>query len=196
MAIRSFVAIELGDSMQQALDRLQHQLSIGASARMARWVSPQSIHLTLKFLGDIPERQVDEISAALRRACAGHAPFEVRLTDAGCFPSSNRPRVIWVGVGGEVAPLLSLQASIDQELGRLGFAREKRGFTPHLTLARIRDWVGPGERRELAARLSMLQVPPASMPVRSVAFIRSDLRPSGAVYSLLSTTPLGDTPAA
>jgi 2'-5' RNA ligase len=195
MAIRAFVAIELSDAIKQALDRLQRLLAAGASERMARWVSPRSIHLTLKFLGDIPERRVDEISAALRIACAGHAPFGVRLTDLGCFPNAKRLRVVWVGVGGDVAPLVSLQRSIDQELERLDFKREKRGFTPHLTLARIRDWVGPGERRELAARLSTLQVPPANMPVRSIAFIRSDLRPSGAVYSLLSTIPLGDSPA-
>ena len=128
------------------------------------------------------------------KAPADVTPFEVRLTDVGCFPNADRLRVVWVGVGGDVAALVSLQRSIDQGLERLGFAREKRGFTPHLTLARIRDWVGPGERRELAARLSSLQVPAAHMPVRHVAFIRSDLRPSGAVYSILSTIPLGETP--
>jgi 2'-5' RNA ligase len=189
--IRTFVAIELDRAMQDALDQIQSPLKNSRAGHIARWVSPHSIHLTLKFLGNVPVNRVEGISQAIHRACEAFAPFSICLTVLGCFPHERRPRVIWVGMGGELETLGRLQNSVETALNRLGFRPEKRGFTPHLTLARIRDRARPHERQELIKLLPTVEVPSsASMLVREVDFIRSDLRPTGAVYSRLSAVAL------
>lgn len=189
--IRTFVAIELDKALKTALRRIQASLKNSQVSHIARWVSPDSVHLTLKFLGNVPVTRVEEIGQAVHQACQPYAPFQICLTDLGCFPHARRPRVIWVGIGGEVETLVRLQRSVDSELNRIGFKPEKRGFTPHLTLARIRDRARPHERQELARLVSMAQVDTtASMTVREVHLIRSDLRPSGAVYTRLAAALL------
>jgi 2'-5' RNA ligase len=189
--IRTFVAIELDKALQIGLRQIQTPLKSSRVSHIARWVSPGSIHLTLKFLGNVPVNQVDEIQQAVVRGCEGFSPFPVSLEGLGCFPNSRRLRVIWVGVGGDVETLTQLQRSVDSELNRLGFKPEKRGFTPHLTLARIRDRARPQERAELARLVTNAQaVPSVSMVAREVCFIRSDLKPTGAVYTCLAAVPL------
>ncbi len=189
--IRAFVAVELDRAIQAALGQIQAPLKSSGAGHIARWVSPRSIHLTLKFLGNVPVNRVERISQAIHRACEGFAPFSIFLTGMGCFPHERRPRVIWVGIGGQLETLERLQNSVDTALNRLGFRPEKRGFTPHLTLARIRDRARPHERQELIKLLPTVEVPSsASMLVREVHFIRSDLRPTGAVYTPLSAVEL------
>lgn len=189
--IRSFVAIELDRAIQAALRQIQSPLKNSSAGHIARWVSPSSIHLTLKFLGDVPVSRVEEIGQAVQRGCEGFSPFSIFLTSMGCFPHERRPRVIWVGIGGELETLERLQNSVDTALNRLGFRPEKRGFTPHLTLGRIRDRARPHERQALVKLLPTVVVPSsASMLVRQVHFIRSDLRPTGAVYTHLSAVAL------
>jgi 2'-5' RNA ligase len=189
--IRSFVAIELDKALQLALRQIQTPLKSSRVSHIARWVSPGSIHLTLKFLGNVPVNRVEEIHQAIVRGCEGFSPFRVSLTGLGCFPNMRRPRVIWVGIGGNVETLTQLQRSVDSELSRMGFKREKRGFTPHLTLARIRDRARPQERVELARLATTAQaVSSVSMVAREVCFIRSDLKPTGAVYTRLAAVPL------
>jgi 2'-5' RNA ligase len=189
--IRSFVAIELDRAIQAALRQIQSPLKGSRTGHIARWVSPTSIHLTLKFLGNVPVSRVEEISQAVHRGCEGFAPFSIFLTSLGCFPHERRPRVIWVGIGGEVGTLQRLQNSVDTALNRLGFRPEKRGFTPHLTLGRIRDRARPHKRQELVKLLPTVEVSSsAAMMVQAVHFIRSDLRPTGAVYTHLSAVAL------
>jgi len=189
--IRTFVAIELDKALKTALRRIQASLKNSQASDIARWVSPDSVHLTLKFLGNVPVTRVEEIGQAVHQACQPYAPFQICLTDLGCFPHARRPRVIWVGIGGQVETLVRLQRSVDSELNRIGFKPEKRGFTPHLTLARIRDRARPHERQELARLVAVAQVDTtASMTVREVSLIRSDLRPSGAVYTCLAAALL------
>lgn len=189
--IRAFVAVELDGAFQIALRQIQAPLKNSRVSHIARWVSPSSIHLTLKFLGNVSVNRVDVIRQAVVQGCEGFSPFTVSLAGLGCFPNARRPRVIWVGIGGDVETLTELQRSVDSKLERLGFKPEKRGFTPHLTLARIRDRARPHERVELAGLVSDAQaVPTVSMVVQEVCFIRSDLRPTGAVYTRLATVPL------
>jgi 2'-5' RNA ligase len=189
--IRTFVAIELDKALQVALRQIQAPLKRSKVSHAARWVSPGSIHLTLKFLGNVPVSRVDAIRQAIVRGCEGFSPFAVSLAHLGCFPNPRRPRVIWVGIGGDVDTLTQLQQSVDSELNRIGFKPEKRGFTPHLTLARIRNKARRHERVELARLVTDAQtVPTASMIAREVCFIRSDLRPTGAVYTRLAAVPL------
>jgi 2'-5' RNA ligase len=190
--IRTFVAIELDDALLTVLRQVQDELKRAPVARLARWVSADGIHLTLKFLGDVSSDRVPEITQAIERGCRSFAPFRISLSAAGFFPNAHRLRVVWVGVGGDVETLLRLQRAVEAELNALGFPPEGRGFQPHLTLARVRDYARPAEREELAKRIGAVQVDSHSeMQVRAVHLIRSELRPTGAVYTHLAAVPLG-----
>jgi len=191
-SIRAFVAIELDDAITAALRTAQNELKRSTVSHIGKWVTPQSIHLTLKFLGDIAESQVRPIGQALQRACAGTPPFAISLTEMGCFPNLQRPRVIWVGVGGDLEALTQLQRAVESEINPLGFEPERRGFTPHLTLARIRDKAHSSERQKLGQLLTKVRVDTSvGQTVEQLSLMRSELRPSGAVYTCLVAVPLG-----
>lgn len=190
--IRTFVAVELDDALLKVLRRVQDELKRAPVARQARWVAPTGIHLTLKFLGDVSSDRVPEITRAIERGCHSFAPFRLCLSAAGFFPNAHRLRVVWIGVDGDVQVLLQLQRAVESELNALGFAPEGREFQPHLTLARMRDYAHPAEREEMAKRIGAVQVDTGSeMWVREVHLIRSELRPTGAVYTSLAVVPLG-----
>lgn len=189
--VRAFVAIELDGEIQAALGGLQRRLKKAPLARLGRWVAPESIHLTLKFLGDVPVDRLAELEAALQRACEGVAPFDIALFGLGCFPNLRRPRVVWVSVEERSGVLKRLQSAVERELARAGFRPEGGDFTPHLTLARIRDRARSRERAELGAWIGQQCVPEgARMRVSRVSLMRSVLGPGGAVYSRLCEAPL------
>ena len=137
--MRLFIAIDLPDEWKAALEDMQK--SIEWLGRGVKWTKPRGMHLTLKFLGDVPDEQINDVIAGLERACEGTAPFKMRMKGTGCFPSPNRPRVYWAGLNGGKL-LLALQERVEQEISPLGFPREKRDFTPHLTIARIKEPIG------------------------------------------------------
>jgi len=189
--IRAFVAVELDPSLLAALRRLQAKFRRDPLSQIGRWVAPEGIHLTLKFLGDVEALRVQEIAGAVAAGCSGFGPFNISLSDPGFFPNARSLRVIWVGVGGDVEKLTGMQRAIESELSRIGFPAEKRGFQPHLTLARIRDQATSYEREQMARLVGGMRADPsASMLVSQVSLIRSELRSSGAVYTLLAATPL------
>ena len=144
--IRCFVAIELPSEAKEGLARLRRGLERDEH-RFVKWVDPGGVHLTLKFLGDIPSKRVAEITAAMEAAIEGISPFHLEVSGLGAFPGLSQPRVFWIGVGGEVTQLARLQQDIDYALAPLGFAKEERSFVPHLTLARIRQGASPLQRR-------------------------------------------------
>jgi 2'-5' RNA ligase len=187
--VRAFVAIELSPTILQALDDLQSRLRQDVSPKLVRWVRPQGIHLTLKFLGDVPKGQIETIAESLREACAPHAPLTLSVEGMGCFPNPRRPRVVWVGVAEPSGALSRLQRDVERALGPLGFPPEKRGFSPHLTLGRVK-----GRDRDAVAALgeyvSQAKVRIGEMQVHAVHLMRSELLPGGAVYSELALAPL------
>jgi RNA 2',3'-cyclic 3'-phosphodiesterase len=187
--IRSFIAIELPPPVLDALGALQDRLG-RRTDRAAKWVAPQGIHLTLKFLGDVPAPGLAAVAEAMTRAARGAGPLSLHLAGAGCFPSPERARVIWVGLAGDLAALSRLQRSVEEELARTGFPPEDRGFTPHLTLARLRDTTAPQERLRLSEAARGLVVPAVDFTAGEICLIRSDLRPMGAVYTRLASAPL------
>ena len=136
--IRAFVAIELPDELKLALARLQDRLKSGRAAPV-KWVDPHGIHLTLKFLGDISSDMAGKVTSALEEAVRGISPFQLETGGLGAFPDLRRVQIVWVGLTGEVSRLSQLHKSIEAGLSGLGFLPEKRAFTPHLTLARLRD---------------------------------------------------------
>ncbi len=187
--IRTFIAIELTAPILASLGDLQSRMQRDLPPKLLRWVRPEGIHLTLVFLGDIPVEQVDPIAEALTEACAGHSPFTVSVAGMGCFPNVRRPRVAWVGVEEPSGALARLQHDIEQALVPLGFRPEARAFSPHLTLGRVKGG-GRQALEALGAYVERAKVHIGAMKVQAVHLIRSDLRPSGAVYTELTVVPL------
>jgi len=189
--LRSFIAIELPEDAKQGLARLRRELQRDEH-RFVKWVDAQGIHLTLKFLGNIPAKRVAEITEAIGKAAQGISPFRLDISGIGVFPSLNQVRVFWVGIGGEVDKLSRLQQNIDSALATLGFAKEERPFVPHLTLARIREGTSPPERKSFGELVgSTIFEDKYSIEVEAVRLMRSQLRPAGAIYTCLSVVGLG-----
>jgi 2'-5' RNA ligase len=189
--IRAFVAIELPEEAKRGLGRLRRGLERDEH-RFVKWVDPGGIHLTLKFLGNIPSRQVTEIAESMKKAVRGISPFRLEISGLGTFPSLKQARVFWVGVGGELDRLSSLQQNIDSALGALGFAKEERRFVPHLTLARIREGASAPERRSFGELVgSGVFEDKYPIEVKAIRLMRSQLTPAGAIYTCLSVVELG-----
>jgi len=188
--IRAFIAIELPDHIESALAELQNTLKKREAAAV-KWVAPGSIHLTLKFLGNIRDDTVTSISDAISGATQGTAAFQLELTKTGVFPNPRAPRVVWVGLGGETDTLAALQQDIERALLPLGFPPEARGFSPHLTLGRVRDTASPADGRRLGELVTSLTVGSVvPFKAHSVSLMRSTLRREGAIYSRLASFEL------
>ena len=189
--VRAFIAVEISPEARDALAGVMARLREGGVSGV-RWARPESIHLTLKFLGDIDPALVDRTLAGIESASHGQGPFNLGLSELGAFPSLNSPRVIWVGLKGDLEPLGELQGRIDQEVSLAGgFLRESRHFSPHLTLGRLHDNVRAEERRWAgkAATLVTLETE-VWWEVGEVKLMRSTLTSAGAVYDALGTTQL------
>jgi len=184
--IRTFIAIELPPEIKTDLHSLINGFK--KTGQSLRWVNPENIHLTLKFLGNIKRDRVQEITASLQKSVININSFKLEMAGLGFFPNARRPRVFWVGVGGDIRSLILLQSRIDDNMEKLGFEKEKRPFSPHLTLARIND-TGLATSLDAfvnsAGKTSYKSTVP--IEVKNICLMRSELLRSGAVYTMLST---------
>jgi 2'-5' RNA ligase len=181
--IRAFIAIELPETIQQALQNIITRLS--AQTRAVHWVPAANIHLTLKFLGDSSSSTLALLQKALQAEALQHPVCEFVVEGLGAFPGTRRPRVIWVGVRAP-QELELLVKGVDLASRRLGFLSEERPFSPHLTLGRVTPKASPDDILQLGTQLSRLQIGElGTAKVHSVTLFRSELRPAGAVYSRL-----------
>jgi 2'-5' RNA ligase len=193
--IRTFVAIELDAPLRRALAQVQADLrsrlqkAMGADVRI-QWVKPESVHLTLKFLGDIPEERVSEIETTLARVADAHARCAVDVGGLGAFPDVRAPRVLWVGLSDKVDGVMRLAAAVERALEVLGFAPESKPFNPHLTLARIKERSRDIGRALAAGRMLERAAPVGTVMVNALALMKSELKPSGAVYTKLCEASL------
>jgi RNA 2',3'-cyclic 3'-phosphodiesterase len=188
--IRSFIAIELPQEVKAGLRQIQAGFKSGHPAS-ARWVDPEGIHLTLQFLGNVDADKIEAIQQALKQAAIAVPPFHLELKGLGAFPSLRRAQVVWVGLRGDLDKLQVLQKRIETSLLPLGFEPEKRAFTPHLTLARMRDMASPLERQTLGETISRTKIETNLMiEVNSVSLMRSQLTRAGAIYTRLCLAQL------
>jgi 2'-5' RNA ligase len=188
--IRSFIAIELPGEVKQALTRLQEELKSSGSLPL-RWVEPKNIHVTLKFLGDIEVAVTGKITSALEDAVRESHPFGIEVKGLGVFPSLKRIQIVWVGLYGELEKLGQLQKRIEENLKPLGFPQENRPFTPHLTLARVRDYARPNERQKLGEIISATNFEGQyKINVNAVNLMKSQLTCEGPIYSKIGTVAL------
>lgn len=192
-AVRAFLAVELGEAALAALREQQARLAAAAPRRAVRWTRPEQCHLTLCFLGNVPAAQIPELTRGLAATLDGCTGFSLELDAAGAFPSLAAPRVIWLGLRGDLGALRELQQRV--AIAAAGFAehREERAFHPHLTMGRViaRDARTARALGELMARAPA--PPPAAWRVTAVRLFKSVLQPDGAVYSVLATFPLSST---
>jgi len=179
--IRSFIAVELPDDVLSDVSRVQEHLK--SYGFRTKWVRPANIHITLKFLGDIDSGTIDAIASAMASAVEGCNPISLAAKGIGVFPNIERPRVLWTGLTGEVNLLIDLQRKLDDWLSDIGFARERRSFKGHLTLGRFKARVNSAEIMRALTEFEDFET--QSFRVREIILFKSELRPSGAVYSKL-----------
>ena len=188
--IRAFIAIPLPHPLLEKLAALQRQLEKQIPPGSVRWTRAEGIHLTLKFLGDVPTAQQRDIEQGMAQA-SGHHPFTLNAGGLGCFPNFKRPRVVWVGLGGQMDALHALRDTVERAIAPLGYPTEKRRFNPHLTLGRVKKHASKADVVDLGQRLEATEVDALGQnTVTGISLIRSQLRPSGAVYTQLSHVKL------
>lgn len=180
--VRAFIAIEIPVSIKKGLTEIQDKLKrTGADVA---WTRPEGIHLTLKFLGDVEEKQLESVKWAVEEAAKGFSRFGTEISGIGTFPNPKYPRVIWIGVkDNNEGGLTALQNSIEKEIEKLGFKAEKRGFTPHLTLGRVRSQKNRDSLIKALEEFDKIEL--GALNVEGISLIKSDLSPKGAVYTEL-----------
>lgn len=189
---RCFIAVTPDDSIVEECVRLRDRLERKIASGFIRWCSRQQLHLTLKFFGNVEIERIEELKSRFLDICGQFSKFELTIENVGAFPDVNFPRVIWLGIKGEVDKLMNLQASIESGLSSFGDNKEDREFKPHLTLARIKN-APPREQRKIGENLQELSGKIGrlgSWRVESVLLMRSILDPAGAIYQPLERADL------
>ena len=187
---RLFVALEPPDAVRRRLASLAVELrrAAGRAAEEVRWVPPENVHLTIQFLGAVPEARLRDVTDALRAAAGGSRPLSLEVRGAGGFPNARRARVVWAGVLGDTAALEALAAELGRRLAPLGFPPEERPFSAHLTLGRARDRRGvPG----LAGALASTGEAGAPWRATELVLFESHLSPKGPRYEAIARVALG-----
>jgi RNA 2',3'-cyclic 3'-phosphodiesterase len=188
---RLFIAIELPPEVSASLETIQDRLVRQAPPRTVRWVQPASIHLTLKFLGESPVSQRGALQNALQDAVSSHPSFSITVGGLGCFPNAQRPRVVWVGVRDAAGALRALRDSVEMAIAPLGYPTEDRPFSPHLTIGRVDCSASRAAVQKLGSLIAATSLGDLhTWPVTAVSLMRSELKPTGAVYTALLHAPL------
>lgn len=186
MTMRCFISIPLPERIKKGMLAIQERLK--ASGADVSWTRPEGMHLTLKFLGEIEEKMLQEIEAVLGIAVDGLRPFSLEVAGIGTFPDMRRPRVVWIGIRENGDSLVKLQRGLEKELGMIGLPVEDRRFTPHITLGRIRS------PKHVDRLLNLIEeekdIGLDGFEVSNVHLMRSELMPAGAVYTELYSVEL------
>jgi len=188
--LRAFIAVEVPHDIHKAIESKTAPLRAALDSSLVRWVPSNNIHLTLKFLGDVSPANVDMLSQMLNVEVSQHCSFAIKFGGLGAFPNPRRPRVIWVGIQ---APdeLEALQHGIEAAAAILGYPPEKRPFSPHLTVGRVKQNINSTDMQKIRTALEKTQVGSlGTVHVSAVHLIKSDLKPTGAVYTRLFSAPL------
>ena len=180
--MRLFVAVFPPPPVREALVTAARELAAGGNIRLT---VPENVHLTLKFLGDVAETNLERVAEALGPLCGEHEPFEAETSGFGAFPSKRRARVLWAGVGAGSEGLAALARNVDAALEPLGFAREDRPYVPHITLGRARGRPGPLETDAGKAGA----VPALRFEVPGMSLVESVSGGEGVIYAVVTTYP-------
>ena len=187
-ALRTFIALDVPSAVLDTIIRIQHRFkSLGLHAS---WVKPANIHLTLKFLGNTDPDRIPGIQNKLIETLTSSTPFQLSLDSVGVFPNTKNPRVLWVGLKDEEETLIRLQASVENALEGIGFLKEQRTFSPHLTLARIKSPKGKKELKDELDAVNQEGIDPHPFEVGGIHLYESQLTPKGSIYTVLANFKL------
>jgi 2'-5' RNA ligase len=185
--IRTFIALEIPGTIISKIRELQD--GIKAYGLKIRWVRAENIHLTLKFLGDVEEIKIKKIAKAVFKTVEGHSPISIKAKGIGVFPGIRRPRVLWVGLAGQLEALVGLQQTLDENLIMLGFSREERPFKGHLTMGRMKDKIDVKKLGD--ALMAFRSFESETFTADQIILYKSELKASGAVYTELASASIG-----
>ena len=188
--LRTFIAVEIPPHVQKKIQQETEPLRKAIGASLVRWVPVQNIHLTLKFLGDVSPASVDILSQMLRTEADSYPAFDMHVSGLGSFPSLRRPRVLYIGMQAP-AELEALYRSIESACARLGYESETRDFSPHLTLGRVKQDASALDQQKIRRALEETKIDSlGTARVNSVHLYKSDLKPTGSVYTQIFSAPL------
>lgn len=186
--MRCFVAIDIDDALRERITSATQKLRL--SSRGIKWVEPRLLHITLKFLGEVEDNRVSAADRALAETAASHDPFTLCFCGCGVFPGMKDPRVLWIGLK-PAAELAAVFSEIEERFGLIGFGREKRRFSPHLTIGRVRE--NDGDMMDLTEFLRMKDEHFGDVRVHEILLMKSVLKPSGPEYSRIFSHPFGSS---
>ncbi len=185
MNVRLFIAIELNEAVRLALTRFQDKLKRRCEG--IRWVRSDQLHLTIKFLGDVPDKEIDQVTQAMTIAAHRAQPFCMTIESSGCYPRSGAPRVVWAGVTETTHALARCKDAVEAELVEVGFPQSHGTFSPHITLGRIkRDAWADRVRKTIESA----DYAPLSQPVNKLVLTSSVLSPQGPTYRTVASAAL------
>jgi len=188
--IRAFIALDIPSEIQECLATVSNQFKEKIGEVPVRWVDPEKIHLTLKFLGDVSLNNIEVLKESIRAEAYACKPLVFSVGGVGAFPKVRNPRVIWVGIEAPTE-MIDLQRGIDVQMSRIGYAPDRRPFSPHLTLGRVSRNAKSAEIRQISDVLSTSKIGFLGVGrVNAVHLYRSDLKPDGAVYTKLYSAQL------
>jgi 2'-5' RNA ligase len=188
--LRAFIAIELPQHTRTIIERQAARLRQSLDGDLIRWVPSDNMHLTLKFLGDVVDSHLSFLKQMISQTANSHAPFDLQIGGLGCYPNPRAPRVIWIGIHAP-SVLSSLQKNLEAGAARLGYEKEERAFSPHLTIGRVRQNANPADLPKVRAALNSTQLGEMEIArVDSLHLFKSDLTPHGSIYTKLFSAPL------
>lgn len=185
--MRAFIAVDISEGARRLVAERIALLRARFSDLRVGWDKPEKLHLTLKFLGEISSEKLTQIIAAVENAAKEIESFSLALEGAGAFPPRGTARVLWLGVKDESQNLSEFQKRLETETEQIGFERERRAFKPHLTIARLKE---PGKSRNLTDLHLQTEFPAVNFPVSEIVVYKSDLRPTGSIYTPLARIDL------
>lgn len=185
---RTFIGVDIGDAIRASTAALLKQLT--KAAPDVKWATPESMHVTLLFLGEVDDRELHTVCKAVKAAAAGEPPFSLRVSGLGAFPTPRRPKVLWAGISDGVEPLQRLHAALEERMLDLGcYRKEERGYTPHLTLGRV---TGETDAFTVAAEIPKRESwQGGRFAVEEVLVYSSENERGGPVYTVIGRAPLG-----
>jgi 2'-5' RNA ligase len=190
---RTFIGIDIGDAIRANATALQKELA--KTGTEVKWASPESMHITLLFLGDVDDRDLHAVCKAVKEAAATEAPFALRVAGVGAFPTPRRPKILWAGITDGMEPLKRLNSALEGPMLELGcYRKEERGYTPHLTLGRVKADSGAFALAAEIPRRAAWEGGTAA--VNEVLVYSSEMERDGPVYTVIGRAPLTGKPAA
>ncbi|MDI6781253.1 MAG: RNA 2',3'-cyclic phosphodiesterase [bacterium] len=184
-SVRTFIALLINDELKNRLKQIQEKLRL-ANADV-KWIAPEEMHLTLKFLGNTGISQIDDIFKAVSEVAGNFPPILISLSSVGAFPCVNCPQIIWVGIDEGKEIICEINHCLENKLAMLGFKKEKKRFNPHLTVGRVKGLKG---FTELTKRIVSVETPVERMLVSDIHIMKSQLTPQGAIHSVLERIAL------